>query len=317
MKALIGSLALLFLLSIDLSGQQIEEIVVDIDQSSMPEGIAIHPETGAIYISSIRLDKITKSDKNGQHTVDVIDAREQGFAFGTGMMISQNHLFACGKLDRGNQPIVLQIDLDNHEIIKTYQLPDGDSAFFNDLALDQDLNAYFTDNNTNKLYRLDYQSGTVSFFMEDEGMTSPNGITISPDGTKLYVNSNKEGIRIIDIASKKVINKPHEASKDTGVDGLAYHKGALYAVYNYGGKELEKHGLVKFELSDDGADITNTVPLNINHPRHAIPTTVAIYDGHAYYIANSQFGNFNWDENTVKDPTILTDTYVLKVKIED
>ncbi len=311
-----GTLLMILLFHISGLSQEVHEIIVDIDRSSMPEGIAIHPETGEIYVGSIRLNKITKSDAEGQNTVDVIEGGVNGFTFATGMMIGQNYLFACGKLDRGVRPMVLQISLDDHEIVNVFRLPQGDSAFFNDLTLDQDLNAYFTDSNTDKLYRLDYASGTISFFMEDENLTGPNGITISPDQSKLYVNSNKDGIRVIDIASKKIINPPHEDSKNKGIDGLSISDGWLYAVYNYGGKTLEKHGLVRFRLSADGSDLGPEDPLVINHPLQAIPTTVDIHDGYAYYIANSQFANFNWGDNTVKDPDKLTDTFVLKVKIK-
>ncbi len=316
MHNLTGTLLLLLLIQIPGLSQEMQEIILDIDRSSMPEGIAIHPNTGEIYVGSIRLNKITRSDPDGQNTIDIIESGVGGFTFTTGMMIGQNYLFACGKLNRGVRPIVLQISLDNHEIVNTFQIPEGDSAFFNDLTLDQDLNAYFTDSNTGKLYRLDYASGEISFFMEDENLTGPNGITISPDQTKLYVNSNKDGIRVIDIAARKIINPPHEDSKNKGVDGLSVHDGWLYAVYNYGGKSLEKHGLVRFRLSANGSDLGPEDALVINHPRQAIPTTVDIHDGYAYYIANSQFANFNWGDNTVKDPGILTDTYVLKVKIE-
>lgn len=315
MRNLTGTLLIIFLIITVGFSQKVQVITLDIDRSSMPEGIAIHPQTGEIYAGSIRLNKITRSDPDGQNTVDIIEAGVGGFTFTTGLMIGKNFLFACGKHHRGVRPIVLQINLDNHEIVNTFLLPPGDSAFFNDLTLDQDLNAYFTDSGTGKIYRLNYATEEISFFMQDENLTGPNGITISPDQSKLYVNSNKDGIRVIDIASKKIINPPHRDSMDKGVDGLLIHDGWLYAVYNYGGKMPEKHGLVRFRLSEDGSDLGPEDPMVINHPRQAVPTTVDIHDGYAYYIANSQFSNFNWGDNSVKDPGVLTDTYVLKVKI--
>ena len=189
----IGMILFIMTIPFRANTQEVSEIIVDIDRSSMPEGIAIHPITGEIFINSIHLDKITKSDPDGTNTIDVIDSGVKHYSFGTGMMIAGNYLFACGKIDRGVRPIVLQIDLNTYDIVRTFELPAGDSAFFNDLTLDKDLNAYFTDSNTDKIYRLDYTTGIISFFMQDPGLTGPNGIVISPDQTKLYINSNRDG----------------------------------------------------------------------------------------------------------------------------
>ncbi|MBK8390028.1 MAG: SMP-30/gluconolactonase/LRE family protein [Saprospiraceae bacterium] len=306
---------LLFIVG-NLQAQKVEEIFMDTDMGSMPEGIAIDQNKGHIYMSSIRLDKVYRCDINGQNCIDVISSGQEGFTFGTGMMIVKNHLFVCGRFERAKKPMVIQIDLATNNIENLFKLPDSTKATFNDLTVDENWNVYMTDSDFSRIYRLDHKTGEISVFLEDVQIKGPNGICISDDQSKLYLSSTTFGIRIVDIATKKILNPIHDATIGKGIDGLKYYKNKLLVVYNYGGKEKEKQGLVEFALSENGAEILHGKDLTIGHARNNIPTTVGMYKGHAYYLANSQFDNYNWGENTVRRPGDLVKTALLKVKID-
>ena len=297
-------------------GQAVEEIMLETDIGSMPEGIAIDQQNGNLYISSIRMDKITVCNNDGKNCKDIITPGLAGYTFGTGMMIVKNNLFACGRFGRAKKPLVLQIDLATYKIVNTFSLPDTTLATFNDLTVDNDWNAYMTDSDFSRIYRLDYKTGKISLFMENAQIIGPNGICISDDQSKIYVSSTTFGIRVVDIKTKNILNPLHDASVGKGVDGLKYYNNKLYVVYNYGGKEMEKQGLVQFNLSQNGTEIGTGKNLTVGHRANRIPTTVGIYKGHAYYLANSQFDNYNWAENTVKRTDDLVKTIVLKVEID-
>ncbi len=292
---------------------KIEVILLDIDKATIPEGIAVDPENGNLFISSVHLDKITKSNKDGKNSIDVIPTHLKGYSAGVGLEIKQNFLFALGSINRKKESIVLQIDLENNSVVNSFELKDSIPNYFNDLAIDNNLNAYITDTEFHRIYRLDYKSGIIEVFIEHEQIKYPNGIAISEDQTKLFVDSYTSGIRIIDLMSKKILNQNHEQSAKRGIDGLKYDKQHLFAIIN-GGNKKEKHGLVRFKLSQEEDKILESEELLMNHPKMDIPTTLSIVNEQVYILANSQLDNLDQKNNKIIDPKQLNEICIIKIK---
>lgn len=297
------------------SSNPIKVIELNIDKSTIPEGIAVYPKTKEIYISSIHLDKITSSDPSGTTSKDIIRQNAKGYSAGVGMDIKDNYLYALGSNNRQKKSVLLKLDLDTNEIINSFSLPDSIANYLNDLALDCNHNAYITDTEFHKIYKYNSTSGKIELFIEDEQIKYPNGITLSSDQSKLFIDSYESGIRIIDIKTKKILNKPHKQSIKIGIDGLKYYNQYLYAIRN-GGKDKSKHGLYRFKLSNTEDDILNKESILINHPKMNIPTTISIVDGYVYILANSQLDNLNQEENKIISPDSLDYTYIIKMKID-
>lgn len=298
------------------SGEEIETIVLDIDPSTIPEGIAVHPASKDIFISSVHLDKITKSNSQGKNSTDVIPPKHLGYTAGVGMGIKRNYLFALGSVNRKKQSMVLQIDLMGNEIVNSFKTNDSIPNYFNDLAIDNGLNAYITDTEFHKIYRLDYRTGTIALFLENEQIKYPNGIAISEDGSKLFIDSYTSGIRIVDIKTKTILNAVHLPSANKGIDGLKYHGKNLYAIIN-GGNDRARHGLVRYRLSEDESSIIQTDEILMNHTKMNLPTTLSIVDDEIYVLANSQLDNLDQEENTIIDLKLLDTIYILKVKVPE
>src|SRR5688500_43706 len=66
------------------------------EKTLIPEGIAVHPVTGKVFLSSLHQNKIVTVDNNGRVT-DVITKGQQGFMWGLGMKFSKDGriLWAC------------------------------------------------------------------------------------------------------------------------------------------------------------------------------------------------------------------------------
>ncbi|EZH74609.1 hypothetical protein ATO12_12650 [Aquimarina atlantica] len=293
---------------------KVEVLTLDIDKTTIPEGIVIHPETEEIFISSIHLDRITKSDENGENSSIILSNENCGYTIGVGMEIYKNQLYALGSFNRKKISKLFIKNL-NDTIVQCISLKNGKPSYFNDLAVDDNGNAYITDTDSHHIYRYDVQRNEITTFLANKQIQYPNGITISPDNTKLFIDSYSHGIRIVDIKTKKILNQIHQPTAKRGIDGLKYYNGDLYAIVN-GGKNRTKHGLYKISVSEKEDDILNVEPVLVNHPKMDIPTTVSIRNKTVYILANSQLLNLNQDKNVIIDPDKLHSVVVIKVKLD-
>ncbi|WP_411030472.1 SMP-30/gluconolactonase/LRE family protein [Spongiimicrobium sp. 3-5] len=293
---------------------QTKLITIDYDKALIPEGIAVDSLTNKIYLSSIYRKKIIETDLVSGNSKDFIDSIQYGYKGGIGITIKDNKLFALGaqKKDSLWSSILLVLNLDNGALVNKYLPKPLDNQLMNDLAIGPTNDIYITDTEQHLIYKLQYPEGNIEPFLEDEQIKYPNGIAISDDGNTLFVDSWTTGLRIIDLKTKKVLNVKSEETR--GIDGLKYHNGSLYAIKNAGSKET--HGIYRIALNEAHSEIKGIVPLLVNHPKMNLPTTFAISDGYLYILANSQLLNLNQDNYTLVDENNLTNTYILKLKID-
>jgi len=309
------SIILLFGFSIACYDQDLIIIELNIDKASIPEGIAIHPKSKEIFVSSLHLDKITRSSSDGTTYSDLVSPQQYAYSLGVGMEVVDNQLFALGSIDREKRSMLLQINLENNQLLNRFTLADSIPCYFNDLVIDDQGNVYMTDTEFHKIYKLDATTQKIEVFLEDEQIKYPNGITISEDNSKLFVDSYFSGIRIIDIATHKILNKPHKASAEKGIDGLKYSKGKLYAIINGGAVEKREHGLYQFTLLNKEKGISDTATLILHHKLMNLATTFDIVEEYVYILANSQMENWEEEQNKIIATDSLTSTYVLKLKV--
>lgn len=295
------------------SGSYIE---IDFDKDIIPEGIAIDPGTGRIFLSSIHKQKIITYDPASQEGQDFIASREYGYKRGIGILIRNNTLFALGSEPEEGiwSSVLLTFDLESNQLLHRFQINDTLSHLMNDLAVSKTNEVFITDTERHLVYRLEYPDGQIEPFLKHEEIQYPNGIAISEDGTRLFIDSWTSGIRIVDIATRKIVNPVHPPTSEFGIDGLKYYRGHLYAIRN-SGKDKSKHGLYSIRLTEDESSIDEVVPLLTGHPKMDIPTTFCIQNGSAYILANSQLDNLDQDTNKILHPDSLTNTFILPIKL--
>ena len=295
-----------------------KEVVYEIkaDKDLIPEGIAINPENGVLYLSSYHKDKIVRYDPARGTAEDFIKSGEYGFKGGVGILMHDKLLFALSseKTPAHSTSLLLVFDPAANRLLHSYTLQDTAAHFMNDLAIGPGNNIYITDTERHLVYRLRYPQGTIITALQDENLKYPNGIAISDDGSKLYVDSWTHGIRIVDTGSWQILNGPHAPTTRSGIDGLKYYRGNLYAIRN-GGRDKSGHGLIRIALHAAGDSLGKVTPILLGHENMDIPTTFAIHNGYAYILANSQLEKLDQEAMQIRATDSLTNTFIIRTKL--
>ena len=156
---------------------------------------------------------------------------------------ADGRLYACGG------KTLVAIDVKDGKVT-----PVADNLGTNDLAVSKNGHAYVTDHTKKQVTAVDLKSGAAK--AADTGITAPNGIALSPDGTILYVSDyggsnvwafwvnpdgSLTGKRAL-ITMKAPENKPTVAGGDgmtVDADGRCYVTSVLgLQVFNPSGKSL-------------------------------------------------------------------------------
>ena len=305
---------IIFILFIGCTASDPTIISLGIPKNTIPEGIVVDPNSENIYISSVHLDQLTQLDKSGNIQKVIFKRNQNGYSEGVGMDIYNNKLYALATYDRDSFSKLYIKNIGN-DYTNSYHV-ENVSTYFNDLAIDQQGNAYITDTEHHRIYYFDADAKMVIDFLIDEQIKHPNGIAISTDQSKLFIDSYTHGIRIVDINTKSIMNKLHSPTAEWGVDGIKYHKGKLYFIVN-GIKDKSQHGLYSLDLIDNETEFGNLDPVMVFHEKMKIPTTLSIVDNYIYVLANSQMEQLDQKNNLIIDSSKLVDTYILKKSIAE
>ena len=192
----------------------------------IPEGIAIDPVSQKVYLNSLFKNKIVRSNLDGTQPEVFIESNQFGYLSGFGMTIKGDTLFALGNSHTGpdNQSILLLLDVSTGQLINTYLLKNFDKSYLNDIAVGHNGNFYITDSEHSAIYTQNKKNGHLEIYFSNTEIQHPNGITVSDNGQYLYIASMKSGIRILDIATKKLLNFPNDHK---GIDGMKFYKNTL------------------------------------------------------------------------------------------
>jgi DNA-binding beta-propeller fold protein YncE len=177
--------------------------------------------------------------------------------------------------------------LDKGERIGVYELDERPVLHgFNDIALARDGTVYVTDSTQGAIYRLERGAGKLERWLQDDRMTVPNGIVLSPDDKRLYV-AHWEGLSVIDTKSRerKLLAPPANASVN-GMDGLAWHNGAILGMHT----SPYFRRVVRIELKDEGTAIDKVTVVNARAPDYH-QTTAAVAGDKLYVVGGSPLQN--------------------------
>ena len=230
---------------------------------SFPEG-PVNDGTGKIYFSNCYSDWIGMLLGDAVTTWVKKPTKHINFGKTNGLLYTKDgHLIACdygeGKILHFNSDGECKVLIDS----------DGEKRFNrpNDLALDQYGNFYFTDP---KSYDPSVTDGRVFYFSGNENrltlaatdLSFPNGIAVSPDGSRLYVcESAKHQVSVFDITGEGLVNKQKFADIPWGdPDGIAFdEQGNLYVAVFGGGRviQLASDGTVKKVIMTPGKKPSN------------------------------------------------------------
>ncbi|WP_420603345.1 SMP-30/gluconolactonase/LRE family protein [Flagellimonas sp.] len=300
---------LLWVFLIISSSLKAQSVALDFEKDLIPEGIAVHLPSKKVYINSLVHNKIVRCNLDGSNPENFISSNQYGYLAGFGMTIKGDTLYALGNsLPKvNNKSILLLLDIPSGKLIKSYPLNVPDFIYLNDIAISSNGDIYITDSETNNIYTVNKSTDQLEVFFSNDEIKHSNGIAISTDDKFLYFASYISGIRVLDIAAKKLINQPNNHK---GIDGMKFYDNSLIGIVNTR-RDATLNGVYKFYLDENQSEIIKTEKLQ-NFPRLSdIPTTFDLIGDTMYFVADSQLDMLNQDTIEITDITKLENYQLL------
>ena len=285
------------------SAQEVLEIK---DQVSLiPEGIAINPGTGTIYISSISKNKIIQVNKD-HRAKDFISAGQDGFQEGLGMKVDtvRNLLWALSNTRKGNQftSQVHAFDLATGKNKHRFTLTDTIPRLFNDLLIDKSGHLLITDTYYSVVYLYKPEQNKLDILIQDTSQLKwPNGIEFL-DEDHIVVATYGKGLLRIHLPGKKInlLTGYQDRQLAYGLDGLVINGNHLYGVYNAGRGGYPSNAIVQYSLDEKKEKIISEKIIDRGNPVFADPTTAAKSGKKLFVIANSHLDQYNANKEKVE-----------------
>ncbi|MEX0313470.1 MAG: SMP-30/gluconolactonase/LRE family protein [Allomuricauda sp.] len=289
---------------------QAQNIELAFEKDLIPEGIAVHTKSEKVYINSLKKNKIVRCNLDGSSPEEFIDSNQYGYLSGFGMTIKGDTLFALGNsLPKiNNKSILLLLDVTTGKLIKSYPLNIPDFIYLNDIAIGSNGNIYITDSESTNIYTVNKTTEKLEIFFSNEEIKHSNGIAISPDDKLLYFASYTSGIRILDIATKRLVNQPNDHK---GIDGMKFYKNSLVGIVN-SRRDKTQNGVYRFFLNEESSEVLRQEKLQNFFQVSDIPTTFDLHGDVMYFVTDSQLDNLDQENITILDPSKL-ENYRLSV----
>ncbi|WPP51607.1 hypothetical protein [Catalinimonas niigatensis] len=290
--------------------QELPETVVINQQALYPEGVEFDPLSGQFLVSSLTQGTIGKVDDEGQYT-PFIEDDDFVATIGIQVDISLKRLLVCiSDPNAGNLAALGIYDLNNADRLEYVNLGEslapGEPHFANDVAVDDEGNAYVTDSFSPYIYKV-ARNGDAEIFLSDDTFATPagafglNGIIYHPDGYLIAGFSATNSLYKIPLDDPYDFSQIHLDAALTGPDGLYLSRNAktLIVVNNAGGVAPGK--VLAFESEDDweSAALEEEFVTGQVFPTTAVQRENEFYVLYAYL--NELFsGNTSLDEYQIK-----------------
>ncbi len=209
-----------------------------------PVGIAYAPTLGQFMVSSVTLGKADTVDEKG-HYADFVD--DKRLISGIGMKAHDGKLYVCnsdqGVSEKSTPQTTLKIagllivDLATRQTVNLIRLDSllpGINHFANDMAFDDQGNAYVTDSFAPVIYKVttDYKAtiwANNPLFAGAQGINL-NGIVYHPNKYLIVVKANEGKLFKVELSN------PNKVTEITGVtlpggDGMVLYEKDLYVVH--------------------------------------------------------------------------------------
>lgn len=254
--------------------------------SSRPEGVAVDGKD--VYVGSVGDGSVFTFRKGDRSATTFLPAGGDGRSAVTGLKAERGLLFVSGAATGQ----VFVYDLATKGLV--FKAATGASAanpsFINDVDLDRNGAAYFTDSVRPALYRVAKGADgqwTFETFIDFTGTPfayttgfNANGIAIDDGaGIALIVQSNTGKLFRVDLATKAVTEVDLGGARVNGGDGLVLRGDTLFVISG-------ANGITEVRLADNAT--TGTLRGSTGDPTFAGPTTAARQGGRLY-VVNAQF----------------------------
>ena len=293
------------------------------EKDLLTEGIAYNPVTERFYISSVHKGKIIEVNSRGVWR-DFVKEGEFGLwgNFGLKVDVKRQILWVCSGAVQQTRGIkaaeigkagLIAYNLRNGKLIKKYLLKNaGEEHLFGDLTLSPGGDIFVTDSKAKIIYKLSRGKNKIEEFITSTDFISLQGLALSPDDKFLFVADYSSGLHRINLKTKeKIVLFYPEDLTVLGIDGLYFYENNLIAIQN----GVSPHRVLKLSLDKNNTGIISWKILESNNPLFDEPTLGVISGSYLFFIANSQWENFN-EKGEISFPEKLKKPTILKLPLE-
>ncbi len=291
------------------------EYVLD-GKDLVPEGIAYSREKDVFYLTSVTKSKIITVDRKTGKQTDFISENEFGYQPGVGIWVDDErdlvHALGGYYLLPDSLSSLYTFDINTQKLLKRYDL--SDEHFLNDMVVDKKGHMYLTDTKDASIFLLKKEADSLELFYKSPEIEFPNGIAISDNNTKLYIASMPKGVKVLEIATKQILNQTDTLDISTGIDGLEFYKGNLYGVQN--GVGANGFNFRKLILNEAQDKILRAEVIDSGNPELYVPLTFCFTGHKAVVIGNSNLGHLNQDTMIFSDSDTIPKSKLLVYDID-
>ena len=291
------------------------QLQLDFNKDLFPEGIAIDPIGKRLFLNSLKYDKIVTCNLDGTAPKDFIESGEHNYLSGFGMTVKEDTLYALGNelVRPNNKSVLLLLNVDTGDLIDKYEYQTSDRTYFNDLAISANNEIFITDSESNKVFRIKRPKKEIEVFLQSDEITRSNGIVISPDSDLLYL-ATINGIRIVDIETKKILNTPNK--QNLGIDGLKCFDNLLIGIVNVWESKPENNGIFRYFLNNAGNRIIGKERILSFSKEYKTPTTFDLVGKQLFFVMNTQLDNFDERSKSAKDTALLKAYRLMEIGLQ-
>lgn len=284
------------------------------------EGLAYDPASRTIFASSVRERKIVRVDSSGKSSLFAdrsaglwsifgmaVDSKRRLLWVATGAVPQADGFTAA---DAGKSAIV-GLDLTSGKVVHRLEPADGMPHSLGDVTLASNGNLYASDSTGGALFVARAGSKSLDVLVPEGELISPQGLVVTPDGSRLFVGDYSLGLCVVDLQTRKVsrVGTPDSVCL-LGIDGLTMAGRDLIVIQN----GIRPHRVARVRMTDGFKAVERLEVLEVGNPVFDEPTLGVVIDGWFHYIANSQWSKIN-AKGEMEPAETFKDTIVLKLKL--
>ena len=186
---------------------------------------------------------------------------------------------------------IFKFDLKTGKFIKRFLSPPmeaGQAFVLSSITLGKDGEVYAADGVNRAIYQV--RDDQFRRILHMPMLTSISALTVSGDGSKLYLADPQLGLLGVELATLKPfdVRVPPKLTLE-GIGALAWYDNSLIAVQS----GMEPRRVMRFELSPDGGTIAKIQPLEANNSHFGRPGLITMNGPMIYLVANDQKDNYD------------------------
>jgi sugar lactone lactonase YvrE len=271
--------------------------------------------TGSTFVGSVAARKIVRVDSTGSVS-DLSQPGELqhvlGLAVDSGRRrlhaVSTNALTEAGMASPVNEIVTYNLDSGKRERSVAVK----GASQLNDVITTPGGDLYTTDTRPGAVYHIRVD-GTVDTLVAPGTLPGANGLSLSPDGSGLYV-AHGSGVALVDFGGGLVTPRLELPPGETiaAIDGLYTDGNTLIGIQNV----TNPGRVIRMRLRKDGKGVEKVETL-LSHHHEAIdePTTGAIAGRTFVFLATTQMARFT-PQGTIESPETVKPAVVLGVDLD-